>query len=302
MKNLKWFCLLFILGLSTVFADTCTLYTRDRFSPHDIGEMSSILDSFHETDPNKNIIFYVHGRKKNIIDEWKDLANIEDTYKVKIVMFHWAAWTSMLIRPVKSAEDSASELGQALKEISDYKVSHTEKFQNKKIIFLSHSMGNVVLRYYLLNYYNDGDLGTENGKELFYNYVSTSADVPMMEHKEWLSKINFAHNRYVTFNNKDIVLNLSNLLNVLHADIFSFKLGLGFDTFSWRNFFIENIIDQNSTYIDFSEILKAEHRYFQKNKLLLNIIFDPLFNGQTFNPLAKGLNVVKKKGIYYLSD
>ena len=264
--------------------------------------MSSILDSFHENAPDKNIIFYVHGRKRDVIDEWKDLANIEDTYKVKIVMFHWAAWSSMLSRPVKAAEDSAPELGQALKEINDYKISHADDFQNKKLIFLSHSMGNIVLRYYLLNYYTDGDLGDVNGKELFTNYVSTSADVAMMEHKKWLSKLNFAHHRYVTFNNKDIVLNLSKILNVIHANIFSFRLGLGFDSLSWRNFFIENIIDKDSTYIDFSEVLMAEHRYFQKKNPLLNTIFSPLFNGQIFNPTAKGFNIVKKKGIYYVKD
>lgn len=301
MKSLLGTLFLLLLSITSALADSSSLYTRDKFVPRDISEMKGILEDFQERSPSKNIIFYVHGRKKNVEVEWKNLSLLEDTYNVKIVMFHWPSWSSMVERPVKAAEDAAEELGEALREINDYKSSHLEEFSKKKLVFLSHSMGNVVVRYYALNHYKEGDF-IDHGRALFDNYISTSADVPMLEHKKWLSKIRFASRRYVTFNNMDIVLRSSYILDILNADIFSYKLGLGFQTFSWRSFFMGNILDKGSSYIDFSKVIKNEHRYFQKDDPLLNTIFKPLFNGLSFDFKTPGLNITEKGGVHYVND
>jgi esterase/lipase superfamily enzyme len=297
-----------ILLLITIFIQfngaqaSTSLYIKDEFAPLEIGQMPHVLKRFHENDPQKNILFYVHGRKKNIEKEWRNLATLEKTFNVKIVMFHWPAWTSFINRPVGAAEDASIEFGDALKEISDYKRQNAEEFITKKISLLTHSMGNIIVSHYALNYYNTDKLQEGGQSSLFDNFIASAPDVALLGHKEWLSKVTFAKNRFVMMNNDDAVLKSSYLLDIVNGDIHSYKLGLGFETFSLRNFFIEKIIDKGSTYIDLSKVLKLEHRHFQADGPWVKKIFNPLFNGIPVDMSSTGLEYQLNKGIYYVKD
>lgn len=301
MKNL-------ILLLSFIFIQfngaqaASSLYTKEEFLPLEINQMGQVLKRFHESDPQKNILLYVHGRKKNIEKEWKNLATLEKTFNVKIVMFHWPAWSSVITRPVGAAEDASIEFGDALKEISDYKRHNSDEFITKKISLLTHSMGNTVLRHYTLNYYNSDNLQDDDQSPLFDNFIASAPDVPMLDHKKWLSMVTFAKSRFVMMNNGDAVLRPSYLLDIVKGDILSYKLGLGFETFSVRSFFIEKIIDNGSTYIDLSKVLKTQHRHFQAEGPWVDKIFVPLFNGIPLNITTTGLDYELKKGIFYVKD
>jgi esterase/lipase superfamily enzyme len=301
MRNLILLLFFTLIQLNGVEAAS-SLYTKDEFVPLEVNQISHVLKRFHENDPHKNILFYVHGRKKDIEKEWKNLATLEKTFNVKIVMFHWPAWSSTISRPVGAAEDASIEFGDALKEISDYKRQNTEEFIAKRISLLTHSMGNIVVSHYTLNYYASDKLQDDDQSPLFDNFIASAPDVPMLGHKEWLSMVTFAKNRFVMMNNGDAVLRASYLLDIVKGDILSYKLGLGFETFSVRSFFIEKIIDKGSTYIDLSKVLKAEHRHFQANGPWVDKIFHPLFNGIPVDITKAGLDYQLKKGIYYVKD
>lgn len=298
--------IIFILLLFTQIASAeIALYTADSKDPHPVSEMSEILEKFTQENPEKNILFYVHGRNHYLDKEWNKLSVIENTYNVKVVMLHWDAWSSLLSRAVANAEITAEPLSAAFKEIRDFKESHHEFFTEHRISLLCHSMGNLVLKNFTEKYLDNDHYNLE--APLFENYLGVSADVPLVDHRIWLSHFNLAHNKIIVMNNRDIVLLLSYALDLKAKDPFEYKLGLGFDNFPGKKNQIKEKLVPDVTYIDLSGVLQSQHGYFLPKTPVMAAIFSRLTNGEKFEmgkreEDALKVNLKFENNIVYLKD
>lgn len=292
MKNLIF---LFILLYSQISFAEIALYTAESNEPRLVSEMGEILEKFTEEDPEKNILFYVHGRGQHLKKDLDRLPILESTYNVKVVMFHWDSWTSLLSRPTANAEIASGPLGEAFKGIRDFKESRSYFFMNHSISLLCHSMGNLVLKNFTENYLNDEKYNLD--VPLFENYIGTGADIPLKEHQDWLSKFNLAKNKNIVMNNRDLVLLFSYFLDLKEKNPFFYRLGLGFDNYPGKKDQIKDKLVKDVTYIDLSGVLNSDHGYFLPKTNLLKHIFSTLSNGKRFeiSPLDKSSFKVKVK-------
>jgi esterase/lipase superfamily enzyme len=198
----KLYTLFVLLFLSTNALADIALYTRDSQSPHAVNEMYELLKNIVERYPDKNLVYYVHGRNKKVEDEWKKIPKMEDVYNVKVIMLHWDAYDTLITRPVKNAELTSHELQKTFEDIKKFRLDYQSFFESHSLNLLCHSMGNLVLRYAVENYLMEDN----DQPHLFENFVSVGADVPMNDHYIWMSHLNFVDQKYVMMNNRDIVL------------------------------------------------------------------------------------------------
>lgn len=289
-------------AMSKEYVDEIGVYTKDEFILRQPAETANILDQFHKEDPEKNIIIYVHGRGRAIDEKWAILKGLEETYKARIIMFHWQSWTSMTVRPTDKAAASADELGEVFRQIKDYKEGNPEIFEHKKISLLTHSMGNVVLRDFVEKEHRN-DLNDSKGRPLFDSWVSVGADEGLTDHKEWVGAIDFADKKYVTMNDGDFVLRLSYVLDIKAFTPQYYKLGLGFRNLHLSKSTIAKYTSPDTTYIDLSKSLSREHRYFEPETELMYKVFNPILNGENFSP--QNLDVKYKEfngNMFYIND
>jgi hypothetical protein len=275
------------------------LYIKDKMLPIKVEKMDQILERFHQESPTKNIVFFLHGRARHVEEEWKTLPTLENSYNARVVMFRWPAWSSLITRPVDRALESADEFAEALQGIKRYKEANPDIFHNKKITLLVHSMGHIVMREFVENFH-ESELNGGNGEKLLDNYVSVGADIGMNDHAAWMSRIDFVQKKFITMNNKDYMLILSYILDLKDRNPYLFKLGLGFNTTIMKKEKIKKILDPDATYIDLSQSLGGDHRYFESKKSFMINLFRPLLNGGDFNPMNIKAKVKLDKGIYYV--
>jgi hypothetical protein len=299
------FIAFFCLPLSQVSASNYEIgtgiYIQDEYKLTSPNNIPAILDHFEKTSPDKNIIFYIHGRGRDTQDEWRAISNIEKTFDSKVIMFHWPSWKNLITRPVDNAKKAAIVLDESFRQIKDYKDQHPEIFAHKKISLLAHSMGNIVVREYVEKYYNH-DLSDKYGDPLFMSFVSAGADVGFTDHRAWLSKLDFAAKKFVTMNNRDLVLLLSYLLDLKIKQPLFYKLGLGVDRFPIKKEVLARYLDPDTTYIDLSRSLNTDHRYFESTKPLMLKIFKPIVNGEDFVPDNLGTKYKKDQNIFYITN
>ncbi len=298
--------LFIILVLFTqVVSAEIALYTSESETPHAISEMGDILEKFTKESPDKNIVFYVHGRNHYMEKEWDKLSVLESSYNVKVVMLHWDAWSSFLSRAVANADLTAEPLAQSFVEIRNFKDTHRDFFAYHSINLLCHSMGNLVLKDFTEKFIDQDQYNLET--PLFENYISASADVPLVDHRLWLSRFNLAKNKNVVMNNRDIVLLLSYVLDLKDKDPFHYRLGLGFDNYPGKRDDIKTKLVPEATYIDLSGVLGSQHGYYMPKTPVMQNVFSKLLNGGKFKMAAEEEKFLKIKvkdtnNIVYVQD
>jgi len=146
-----------------------------------------------------------------------------------------------------------------LEEFQNYKNTHASKFKTTTLFF--HSMGNLILMY---------DLKSELFKNikpgLADNVLLNAACVPQHKHAEWLSKLSFSKNIFVTVNKKDRNLNGARLIFFRH------QLGQK----------VKQPLCPNVHYINFSKVLHKEHNYYLIRTLLAQKPFLKQFYADMF--------------------
>lgn len=271
MKNfLLMLCLLFSNAL---FAETA-LYTTDTLKPKSASDIKSILENFTKNYPERNILFFVHGRAKTFDSEYESSIEMEKEYNVKVIMLRWNSWLSPIQRPVNNAKKASQLLNDSLEEFNNLKINHPDLFANKKLLFLSHSMGNITLKNYIENYNNSTLAGN-----LFDSMVLSGADVPFREHDKWLSQVEFTTKLSVIVNQNDIVLKASTMLDFPDLNFRDDRLGLGYGLD--RDGVFSRHSAPNATYIDITKINKIGHRHFLSSREDVRYLYHYLFQETT---------------------
>lgn len=264
-----------LLSTMTAFADatgTTGFYISKDMTTYRATDIPRLLNQMKLDDPEKNILFYVHGRSHTLEKEWNNINRVEQIYNVKVLMLHWDSWNNALGRPVENTYEASHELDLGLHQIANYKKNDALYFQDHKLLLMFHSMGNIVLKNYLENK-NDIQDST-----LFDSIILTGADTPFTGHKKWLSTLNMSRDVYVVTNNKDSVLLASVAHDYTVIDIASknddrLGLGKGLDNLLFLNLKLAS----NALYFDLSGLAGSEHRHYLSDNANIEDLFHFMF-------------------------
>lgn len=291
MKFIAVICLLFssyayCMGDQTGIGENGFYTTKDLIR-HDSTEIRDLLKVMLRENPERNIVFYIHGRSKTLKKEWTNINTMEKIYNVRVLMLHWESWNSMLDRPVENTFDGAEDLREALIEIDQFKKENLLSFKNKKMIMLFHSMGNIILKNYLVDYKDE--IGNSS---LFDSIILNGADTPFSGHRKWLRTLNLSPDIYVVMNNNDEVLLASLAHDYMEFDLNSknddrLGLGIGLDNI----FLFNSKLSENSLYFDISKIVGADHRHYLSTNPNVVELFRYMFKEKYSNiPLKHKFN------------
>jgi hypothetical protein len=232
----------------------------------------ALLNQMKLDSPNKNILFYVHGRSQTLEKEWSNINTMERMYNVRVLMLHWESWNYMMGRPVANAKEASKQLSLGLEQVSIFKKTESEFFQDHKIFIMFHSMGNIVLKNYIEKYNNIQDTS------LFDTAILTGADAPFTGHKNWLSQVKLSPDLYVVMNQKDSVLLASMAHDYIDLSLFSknddrLGLGKGLDNM----LFLNTKTAANARYFDITKLSGGDHRHYLSSNREVEDLFHFMF-------------------------
>lgn len=268
---------------TSLITDDGTQYQVSNLSQEG-SEIAQTLKNDIESGKADNFIFYVHGRGKEPNKSLREvIPNLEKEYTATVLMFHWfPSYKGPLGYPKEEANAAAPDLGKALEYFQTYKDSHKDEFENVKTTMLIHSMGNIVFGK-VMGSYKAGTLK----KGLFDTVILNSADADAKGHDEWVKKIDFANNIYITLNDGD------NILSMSAKSQREKRLGQTTTTISGKQIPLAG----NAKYVDFKET-GVNHRYFlksgQEDNPWLKQFYESVMNGNSIDlNLFKGIKGIE---------
>ena len=287
---MKYLFLIACIAFSSVLHAEIGLYTTDSTTSRKVNEIESIVKDFVSAHPDKNILFYVHGRSKTLEKEWNNINEIEKVYNLKVIMLHWDSWNNMLGRPVGNAKKASQMFNDSIVELSKIKNSKTDFLAGKKFFLLCHSMGVVTFKNYIENF--NQDAVTAN---LFDSLTLSGADVPFKNHSKWLSQVNLSSNINIIMNKNDAVLLASDTLAYIGLNLVDDKLGLGVGVDNYIFFNTQSV--KKSTYYDLTSVSGKEHRHYLSSYPEVRSLFRYLFMEETSLsvPYSQKENLIKLK-------
>lgn len=233
-------------------------YITNDMTTYQSSDVQTLLDKLTTESPDKNILFYIHGRSRTLLKEWNNINTVEKTYNVRVLMLHWESWNSALDRPVENTLDGAIDLADGLREIHLYKANNASKFKEKKLLMLFHSMGNIVLMNMLKKTKN-----IIQDPNFFDSIILSGADTPFTGHRKWLESLNMSKNVFVVMNKMDGVLLASMAHDYLELNPWTknddrLGLGRGIENYLFFNFKLA----QNARYFDITALSGNDHRHY----------------------------------------
>ena len=263
---------------------------------YDINEVSQAVSTLysHANDNNKTFLLYIHGRAKvsedSEVDDGEPYKSINEVIPVleqgpvRVLMLWWPGDSGTFSFPSDKARIAAGNLSSLLSQLIVLKKNGI--LAQKKMVFITHSMGSIVLEEFLLNHYNNSF-----NYKLFDNVILSASASKSKDHSDWLKKLDFARNIFVMINPNDrlllaLVLELGGLLpasalgrklkrDYVNKSAFKYvnldKLG-----FNNHRYFIGNINPNLTTFFqqvyrgedvtfDNAHFVLDDHQYFMKN-------------------------------------
>lgn len=245
------------------------------------------LRSSHDYD---NFILFVHGRGKHPEKAFKKslLSDLESNYSSKVIMYHWPSWEGPLAFPEGNARASARDFAIVLKELGEYQRKNSQLLEDIKFTLLAHSMGSIILEEFALNSENN------SFDKVFDTIVVSSSASAGKDHSNWIGRIDFADNIYVTVNRDDPMLGKAGVKKRAR------RLGKGLSNREGVKFELA----KNAKYIDVSES-SLGHRYYLhrdlKDRPVVKSFFNRVLNGFPAT-LDKdhGVKEIRRERVYVL--
>ncbi len=156
-------------------------------------------------------LLYVHGFNTSFEDVLQRARLLETTYHVELVAFTWPSNPGGLIsgeyRQARiAAEVSAPALGRALDKLIRYQLKYESERCTQNVTLLIHSLGNYMFRRLV-------ESPVYDRRHLLRNIIVAASDVDSAQHGDWLRLVNHCKRLYVTINERDNVLRLSEKVN-----------------------------------------------------------------------------------------
>lgn len=229
----------------------------------------SNLESLLDLKPSlRNLVIFTEGLGKTYTSGVNRATMLMRLYHIDEIFFDWPTQRPYMSRGknFKTTYQVSGEVAKPyatfLGEFQRYKDSHAPKFQSITIMF--HSMGNLILMH-----------GLRSG--LFSNIhpgfadqvILNAACVPQKRHAQWLSKLQFSKEIFVTINDRDRNLRGARLILLRHV--------MGETT---KKPYLPGI-----HYVDFSKVLNREHNYYLiipllRQKPFLKQFYTDVFSGK----------------------
>ncbi|NEO97395.1 MAG: alpha/beta hydrolase [Symploca sp. SIO2E9] len=162
-----------------------------------------------------NWLFWVHGFSMTTRDVLELAWQRQEKYDLELIVFTWPSNPGGFVideynRARQAAKASANALDRALEKlgkcIANRSLSEIEQCPIS-LNLEAHSMGNFLLE----NYVRDPIFSGET--RIFDNVILHQADVDVDTHTQWIDKVTTAQRIYVTINEFDAALKVSDVVN-----------------------------------------------------------------------------------------
>jgi esterase/lipase superfamily enzyme len=236
--------------------------------------LDQTVDTIRSHKQYDNLILFVHGRGKHPEKAFKKaiLADLEDNYSAKVIMFHWPSWEGLYAFPIKNAKHAGADLSRVFNQLKQYKATQQEKLRGIKFTLLTNSMGSFVLEDAMLS------AAKQNYGVLFDTIMINSPASSARKHAKWVKNINLSENIYISINRDD------KLLGKAGIKLIGKRLGKGLNSLFGRQFKLAD----NVKYIDLTSS-SLGHSYFLF-KYLQNRPVAKAFYAQVLNGIPATLN------------
>lgn len=156
-------------------------------------------------------LLYVHGFNTSFRDLLERARVLEKTYQIELVCFTWPSNPGGFItgeyRQARiAAEVSAPAFGRAVDKLIRYQMKYERERCAESVNLLIHSLGNYMFRRLV-------ESPVYDRRRLLRNIVIAASDVDSADHAQWLALVNYCKRLYVTINEQDSVLRISEKVN-----------------------------------------------------------------------------------------
>ncbi|MEO0803418.1 MAG: alpha/beta hydrolase [Cyanobacteria bacterium J06642_2] len=212
------------------------------------------LDRIRNT--KSNVLLFCHGFNTDFKDALEIAYAIETTYEaLEVVMFTWPS-NGVTLDYLDDKEEAAlshQAFDRFLEKVREYNTSFCKKGCEVKFSLALHSMGNFLLETLVESPHFQGET------HFLDNVILLSADVNNPGHEEWVSKLTFRNRLFVTINEDDFALNLSDSKFGREQ-----KARLGNTA--------RNLSASNAHYINFTDaaLVRNAHNYFTRDEAIQN--------------------------------
>jgi len=152
-------------------------------------------------------VLFIHGDSQTFEQAVIRGLNIQNTHKVKVIVFSWPSKDPNLrgIKNFKNSfqnvEKSLSHFNSVLRTMSFLRNSKTNFLEGNKLSLFLHSLGN-----YYLECMENKALLLDTTPLLFDNVIINAAAVEQKNHVKWVEKLHFQKNIFINSNKQDFNL------------------------------------------------------------------------------------------------
>lgn len=163
-------------------------------------------------DNNKNCVFYIHGYNKSFEESISQGWELQKRYGVGVLVFSWASNPGGIppleypkARAIAGASSPAIDM--TLEKLGRYMCEEADVDCGISINLLTHSLGNYLFQKFVEKPLFSGET------RIFDNLILHQADVDNEGHEVWVDKLRYARRVYATINERDKILDISDLIN-----------------------------------------------------------------------------------------
>ena len=161
---------------------------------------------------NKDCVFFINGYNLTFIETLEQADDIQSRYDVEMVLFSWPANPGGFIgldypRSQAIASNSVIALDRTFDRLGRLVREHIHYRCNCSFNLLIHSLGNYLFKHFVRSPVFSGET------RFFDNIVLNAPDVDSSSHAEWVNKLRYSRRIYVTINERDQILDASDIIN-----------------------------------------------------------------------------------------
>ena len=237
-------------------------------------------------EQKRNCLIFCHGFRTDFEGALEAAYKIEQTYDLEVALFTWPSdgRVTNYLSDKQQALESVLAFDRFFEKLRGYFHKYRDRNCGQKFSLAMHSMGNFLFENLIESKFYEGET------HFLDNVVLTSADVNNPGHEGWLDRIKCRNRVFVTINENDFALEISDSKSGDEQDA---RLG---NT-------VRNLVSGNALYVDFTEADRVgnKHNYFSNSDVLQNerikSFFQAAFSG---GRAEKGLDFDNGIGAYVM--
>jgi len=163
-------------------------------------------------EKNMDCVYYVHGFNKKFSETLQQTHEVHKRYGVGVIVFSWPSnpggfITSEYRQAQAIASNSIAALDRTFEKLGSYLCVERDELCEISFNLLLHSLGNFMFEKFIRHPIFSGET------RLFDNIILNAADVDLDSHNEWTNSLKYARRVYATINERDSILDASDVIN-----------------------------------------------------------------------------------------